>query len=151
MKSGFRNTQWDPLLLIAQIIAVQSILYVSLGFIMAFMDIFVGANHTLDHLFQYHVSVCSYIWQRALWLCLIQCHNLFRINKPDQFVYVFLVCIFYLGNTCYWFRRAIRHIVFCAERFYWCFDITLHCWTYKTVFGFHMYLSFYAFVHLLGV
>lgn len=57
MKSGFRNTQWDPLLLIAQIIAVQSILYVSLGFLMAFMDSFVGANHTLDHLFQYHVSV----------------------------------------------------------------------------------------------
>ncbi|XP_055294817.1 protein SYS1 homolog [Sitodiplosis mosellana] len=54
MKTGFRNTQWDPLLLIAQIIAVQSLLYVSLGFIMAFMDVFVGANHTLDHLFQYH-------------------------------------------------------------------------------------------------
>lgn len=55
MKSGFRNTQWDPLLLIAQIIAVQSVLYVSLGFLMAFMDVLVGANHTLDHLFQYHV------------------------------------------------------------------------------------------------
>lgn len=57
MKTGFRNTQWDPLLLIAQIIAVQSILYVCLGFLMAIMDILVGANHTLDHLFQYHVSV----------------------------------------------------------------------------------------------
>lgn len=56
MKTGFRNTQWDPLLLIAQIIAFQSILYVCLGFLMAFMDILVGANHTLDHLFQYHVS-----------------------------------------------------------------------------------------------
>lgn len=56
MKAGFRNTQWDPLLLIAQIIAVQSILYVCLGFLMAIMDILVGANHTLDHLFQYHVS-----------------------------------------------------------------------------------------------
>lgn len=56
MKTGFRNTQWDPLLLIAQIIAVQSILYVTLGIIMAFMDVIVEANHTLDHLFQYHVS-----------------------------------------------------------------------------------------------
>lgn len=55
MKTGFRNTQWDPLLLIAQIIAVQSILYVCLGFLMATMDTLVGANHTLDHLFQYHV------------------------------------------------------------------------------------------------
>lgn len=59
MKTGFRNTQWDPLLLIAQIIAVQSVLYVSLGFMMAVMDVFVGANHTLDHLFQYHVRPCS--------------------------------------------------------------------------------------------
>lgn len=56
MKSGFRNTQWDPLLLTAQIIAIQSVLYVALGFIMAFMDILVDANNSLDHLFQYHVS-----------------------------------------------------------------------------------------------
>lgn len=55
MKTGFRNTQWDPFLLIAQIIAIQSVLYVSLGFMMAIMDVFVDANHTLDHLFQYHV------------------------------------------------------------------------------------------------
>lgn len=57
MKSGFRNTQWDPVLLFAQIVAIQSILYVTLGCIVAVMDIFVDANHTLDHLFQYHVSV----------------------------------------------------------------------------------------------
>lgn len=56
MKSGFRNTQWDPPLLIAQIIAIQSILYVTLGIIIAFMDTLVDANHTVDHLFQYHVS-----------------------------------------------------------------------------------------------
>lgn len=58
MKSGFRNTQWDPVLLFAQIVAIQSILYVSLGCIVAIMDVFVDANHTLDHLFQYHVSAC---------------------------------------------------------------------------------------------
>lgn len=57
MKGGFRNTQWDPVLLGAQIIAIQTSLYVSLGMIMTFMDILVGANHTLDHLFQYHVSI----------------------------------------------------------------------------------------------
>lgn len=66
MKSGFRNTQWDPLLLIAQIIAVQSVLYASLGFIMAIMDSFVGANHTLDHLFQYHVSYLANIFKKHL-------------------------------------------------------------------------------------
>lgn len=59
MKTGFRNTQWDPMLLCAQIIAMQSVLYVTLGLIVCIMDIFVGANHTLDHLFQYHVSQCD--------------------------------------------------------------------------------------------
>ncbi|KAJ6635501.1 Protein SYS1 like [Pseudolycoriella hygida] len=54
MKSGFRNTQWDPIILISQIIAMQCLLYVSLGFLMFLMDEIGGANHTLDHLFQYH-------------------------------------------------------------------------------------------------
>lgn len=57
MKSGFRNTQWDPIILISQILAMQSLLYVSLGGIMFLMDIIAGANHTLDHLFQYHVNI----------------------------------------------------------------------------------------------
>lgn len=57
MKAGsFRTTQWDPILLILQIVAIQSLMYVSLGFLMCIMDWLAGANHTLDHLFQYHVS-----------------------------------------------------------------------------------------------
>lgn len=52
---SFRNTQWDPFLLITQIIGVQSLLYVSLLVIMFLMDCLAGANHTLDHIFQYHV------------------------------------------------------------------------------------------------
>ncbi|XP_050088779.1 protein SYS1 homolog [Anopheles aquasalis] len=50
----FRNTQWDPYLLIAQIVAMQSLLYVSLASIMYVMDFFAEANHTLDHIFEYH-------------------------------------------------------------------------------------------------
>lgn len=57
MKAGFRNTQWDPIILFSQIIAMQSLLYTSLGAIMFIMDLMAGANHTLDHLFQYHVSI----------------------------------------------------------------------------------------------
>lgn len=56
MKAGFRNTQWDPIILFAQIVAMQCLLYSSLGAIMFIMDLMAGANHTLDHLFQYHVS-----------------------------------------------------------------------------------------------
>lgn len=55
---SFRNTKWDPVLLISQIVAMQSLLYSSLGALMWFMDLLSGANHTLDHLFQYHV-----MWQ----------------------------------------------------------------------------------------
>lgn len=53
---SFRNTQWDPILLISQIVAMQTLLYTSLGMIMFFMDLIAGANHTLDHIFEYHVS-----------------------------------------------------------------------------------------------
>lgn len=76
MKAGFRNTQWDPFLLCCQIIAMQTVLYVNLGIIMAIMDIFVGANHTLDHIFQYHVSYARVQWQYnacsyiIIWICL---------------------------------------------------------------------------------
>lgn len=61
MKTGFRNTQWDPIILVSQIVAMQSLLYVSLGAIMYLMDLLAGANHTLDHLFQYHVSASHII------------------------------------------------------------------------------------------
>lgn len=59
MKAGFRNTQWDPIMLISQIVAMQSLLYVSLGAVMFLMDLLAGANHTLDHIFQYHVITNS--------------------------------------------------------------------------------------------
>lgn len=57
---SFRNTKWDPILLITQIVAMQSLLYASLGALMWFMDLLAGANHTLDHLFQYHVRTLGY-------------------------------------------------------------------------------------------
>lgn len=60
MKAGFRNTQWDPVILVSQIVAMQSLLYVSLGALLFVMDCVAGANHTLDHIFQYHVGVALY-------------------------------------------------------------------------------------------
>lgn len=136
MKTGFRNTQWDPLLLVAQIIAVQSILYVCLGFIMAVLDVFVGANHTLDHLFQYHVS--DWLDQQLLrlfswWLTLL----------------MLFYFIFSAGNSCDWFGRTFGYSLICIECFYWCFDTTIYRWTYKTLLRFHLYISFYPFIHML--
>lgn len=65
----FRNTQWDPYLLISQIIAMQALLYASLGTIMYMMDYFAEANHTLDHLFEYHVGVLWFHFKMYLSKC----------------------------------------------------------------------------------
>ncbi|KAJ3649293.1 hypothetical protein Zmor_021045 [Zophobas morio] len=50
----FRYTQWDPWLIISQIVSVQCILYVSLGLILALLGTLVGDTRSLDHIFEYH-------------------------------------------------------------------------------------------------
>lgn len=119
MKSGFRNTQWDPILLFAQIVAIQSILYVTLGCIIAFMDVFVDANHTLDHLFQYHVS---------------RIQNLIFVRVVEH--YESFVCFFVTGNSCDRFGWTFRHPVICVECIYRCIGSTLHRRSYEIMFGF---------------
>lgn len=52
----FRHTQWDPILIIFQIIALQSVFYVTLGVWIAVMNLLVGTSRSLDHLFKYQVS-----------------------------------------------------------------------------------------------
>lgn len=54
---SFRTTQWDPLLLISQIIAIQSLMYFSLGIFSYVLDWIADSNHSLDHLF---VDVSKY-------------------------------------------------------------------------------------------
>lgn len=57
MKTGsFRNTQWDPLLLISQIISVQFCVYFSLGILVCAANLLAGDNYRLDNIFEYHVS-----------------------------------------------------------------------------------------------
>lgn len=56
LTGNFRNTQWDPLLIISQIIAFQSVLYLGLGIWMLILnDLIVGSSRSLDHLFKYQV------------------------------------------------------------------------------------------------
>ncbi|CAH0550772.1 unnamed protein product [Brassicogethes aeneus] len=54
LTGSFRYTQWDPWLVISQIISVQCLLYVSLGLILALLGTLVGDSRTLDHIFEYH-------------------------------------------------------------------------------------------------
>lgn len=58
---SFRYTQWDPWLIISQIIAVQCIMYVTLGLILALLGSLVGDNRSLDHIFEYHVSFLFFL------------------------------------------------------------------------------------------
>ncbi|XP_077286653.1 sys1 golgi trafficking protein [Arctopsyche grandis] len=54
LTGSFRYTQWDPILLVSQITAMQSVLYVSLGILIAVMQDISSSTRTLDHIFKYH-------------------------------------------------------------------------------------------------
>lgn len=49
----FRNTAWDPTLIISQIIALQSVYYLTLGVWLVALDFIVGTSRSLDHIFKY--------------------------------------------------------------------------------------------------
>lgn len=55
LTGSFRYTQWDPWLIISQIISVQCVLYITLGLILAVFGYVFGDSLTLDHIFEYHV------------------------------------------------------------------------------------------------
>nr|CAD7399116.1 unnamed protein product [Timema cristinae] len=62
----FRNTSWDPFLIISQIVAMQCVMYFGLGLWMFLLDLFAGSSRSLDHLFKYQVgNPCSAL---GLWL-----------------------------------------------------------------------------------
>lgn len=52
----FRNTQWDPFLLVSQIVAMQSVYYVSFGLWLSIIGLFTGYTRSLDLMFKYQVS-----------------------------------------------------------------------------------------------
>ncbi|KAJ8975207.1 hypothetical protein NQ317_000205 [Molorchus minor] len=54
LTGSFRYTQWDPWLIISQIISIQCILYVTLGLTLALLGSIIGDTRTLDHIFEYH-------------------------------------------------------------------------------------------------
>ncbi|KAG8235933.1 hypothetical protein J437_LFUL015998 [Ladona fulva] len=53
MSGQFRNSTWDPILIISQIVAIQCSLYVALGVWTIIMDGLIGSSRSLDHLFSY--------------------------------------------------------------------------------------------------
>lgn len=55
MAGHFRFSIWDPILIITQIITIQSIFYTSLGFWLVISDALSGATKSLDQLFLYDI------------------------------------------------------------------------------------------------
>ncbi|CAJ0626469.1 12630_t:CDS:2 [Entrophospora sp. SA101] len=49
----FRTTVWDPILIVSQIIALQTLYYTSISTIALFTLLISGNDITLDHLFDY--------------------------------------------------------------------------------------------------
>ncbi|XP_053618474.1 protein SYS1 homolog [Plodia interpunctella] len=54
LTGSFRYTQWDPCLIISQIVAMQSLMYLCLCLLTAIMQDLTGSTRTLDHIFEYH-------------------------------------------------------------------------------------------------
>ncbi|BES87515.1 Integral membrane protein S linking to the trans Golgi network [Nesidiocoris tenuis] len=53
LSGQFRNTAWDPILIVSQIVAVQSVFYLTLGVWLLALDFVVGTSRSLDHVFKY--------------------------------------------------------------------------------------------------
>ncbi|KRT85201.1 hypothetical protein AMK59_2869 [Oryctes borbonicus] len=54
LTGSFRYTQWDPWLIISQIICMQCVLYTTLGLLLLVLSSLVGETRNLDHIFEYH-------------------------------------------------------------------------------------------------
>ena len=70
MAGQFRSSQWDPVLIIAQIITMQCLFYVGLGTCVALIDFILGYGRSLSQLFLYQVTSDSL---RALCFIMFVC------------------------------------------------------------------------------
>lgn len=57
MAAGFRANIFDPVLIIAQIVATQCFFYLSLGLWLAVADLTGGIQTSVDQIFDYHVRI----------------------------------------------------------------------------------------------
>jgi len=57
--NGFRYQKWDPLLIISQIIAVQTLYYLGLGFWILLGTFTIDRGPSLDYIFSYDVYNAS--------------------------------------------------------------------------------------------
>ena len=68
--SSFRSFKWDPFLIISQIVALQTLFYLTLGFWFVIISYSVGQGVSLDLLFSYNVSRTFFFVETFLFLLL---------------------------------------------------------------------------------
>ncbi|XP_053962748.1 protein SYS1 homolog [Anastrepha obliqua] len=132
MKAGtFRNTQWDPMLLITQIISMQSCIYFTLGLLVFFANILAGDNYTLDNVFEYHeihisdaggrliilaFVLNSFVASLALWFIVRRAKLCLDFSCTFHFIHL-LICWWYNSNfpsnVSWWLLNAITTTLMC--------------------------------------
>lgn len=107
MPGQFRSNVWDPTLIIAQIVCMQSFYYVNLGFWIFILDTIGRFDASVDQIFTQSVSVDNfifiYMWSVVTWIgyLLIQVQiGTQTVTKTESgwpwafFVEIVRICIF---------------------------------------------------------
>ncbi|CAO1433959.1 unnamed protein product [Diamesa serratosioi] len=132
---SFQNpTKWDPILLVSQIVAIQSLMYISLGFLVFFSTLLVDeVNLSLSTIFHYqNINVNNTEGKLNIFIYLV--NSLFGSLFLWYIVKRTKLCL----DFCCTFH--IIHIVIC-----WCYDSkfpnTLSYWMLNLVSGILMTVS----------
>uniref|UniRef100_A0A1A9VVY1 Protein SYS1 homolog n=1 Tax=Glossina austeni TaxID=7395 RepID=A0A1A9VVY1_GLOAU len=132
MKAGtFRNTQWDPVLIISQIVSVQFCVYFTLGLLILTASLLAGETYRLDNVFEYHeihisdlkgrLIICAFVTNSFLaslflW-CIIRRAKLCLDFSCTFHFFHLLICWHYNSsfpsNISWWLVNAITTAIMC--------------------------------------
>lgn len=140
LSGSFRSTQWDPLLLISQIIAMQSLLYVNLGAVTYILNLFFETDHRhrLDYLFDFreiHVTdvggrlvICAFVLNSLagailLWLIVRRTKLCLDFSCTFHGVHL-LICWWYSSafpsTASFWLLNAVCATIMCVSGEFLC-------------------------------
>ncbi|XP_044745494.1 protein SYS1 homolog [Coccinella septempunctata] len=132
LTGSFRFTQWDPWLIISQIITIQCVLYFTLGLWLAVLGSMVGDTRTLDHIFQYHelqvrdaggrMVIFSFILNALvgaglLWYVVERTKLCMDFSSTWHFIHL-VICWFYNGtfptSISWWLLNIVCATIMCV-------------------------------------
>ncbi|KAL3287382.1 hypothetical protein HHI36_001855 [Cryptolaemus montrouzieri] len=132
LTGSFRYTQWDPWLIISQIITTQCTLYFTLGFWLALLGTLVGDSRTVDHIFEYNelqvrdfggrMVIFSFILNSlvgavVLWYVVERTKLCMDFSSTWHVIHLF-ICWFYNGNfptaISWWLLNIVCATIMCV-------------------------------------